>query len=109
MTITDRSQGFSALAGDDGAMGPGHGMGEAMALSADEAALHPLMVWWQMLFAMSMLNRYHPAGWTQMIDLDSSPRVVAIEHLPDVASRQETRSVRLANHGSRCCASRLGP
>ena len=50
-----------------------------------EKVLHPLMVWWQVLYALSMLTRYEPARWTKMIDVDSSGHAVAIEYVLDTA------------------------
>jgi hypothetical protein len=43
--------------------------------------LHPLMAWWALLFALSMLARYQPAQWRAHIDIDSSAYAVAIESL----------------------------
>ena len=40
--------------------------GHRMAFSAAEgqaAPLHPLMVWWAVLYALSMLTRYHPTPY----------------------------------------------
>lgn len=51
------------------------------ALADAERSLHPLMAWWALLFALSMLARYEPAQWRAHIDVDSSPHAVAIEEL----------------------------
>lgn len=48
-------------------------------------ALHPLMVWWQVLFALSVLTRYHPDRWTKMIDVNTSKQAVAIEYVLNLA------------------------
>lgn len=50
-----------------------------------EGALHPLLAWWIVLYGLSMLTRYQPATWTQMIDVNHSPDATAIEYLLDVA------------------------
>ena len=42
-------------------------------------ALHPLMAWWIVLYALSMITRYHPAGWTRLIDVDQSAQATVIE------------------------------
>jgi hypothetical protein len=49
------------------------------ALGGDRNALHPLLAWWAILFALSMLARYEPASWTQHIDVDASPNAVPLE------------------------------
>ncbi|MDT0398488.1 MULTISPECIES: YaaC family protein [Streptomyces] len=52
--------------------------------------LHPLMAWWVILYALSMLARYQPAQWAGHIDVDGNRHAVpiekvmerAMEHLP---------------------------
>jgi hypothetical protein len=52
--------------------------------------LHPLMAWWAVLYALSMLTRYQPAQWARDIDIDGARHailvekllVLAMEHLP---------------------------
>ena len=43
--------------------------------------LHPLMAWWAMLYALSMLARYHPDAWARAIDVDGSEYATALEHV----------------------------
>ncbi|KOG74492.1 hypothetical protein ADK77_05140 [Streptomyces antibioticus] len=43
--------------------------------------LHPLMVWWAVLYTLSMLARYEPATWSTLISVDNSQHAVAIERL----------------------------
>lgn len=43
--------------------------------------VHPLMAWWMVLFAMSMLTRYQPVRWTEMIDVNWSEHATAIEYV----------------------------
>jgi len=52
-------------------------------LEADPAGLpvHPLMAWWMVLYAMSMLTRYQPVRWTEMIDVNRSEHATAIEYV----------------------------
>jgi len=47
--------------------------------------LHPLMAWWALLYALSMLARYQPAQWISYIDVNSSAHAVALEALLDEA------------------------
>jgi hypothetical protein len=47
--------------------------------------LDPLLAWWVMLYALSMLARYRPVEWTRAIDVDKSPRAVWLEQLLDKA------------------------
>jgi hypothetical protein len=54
--------------------------------------MHPLMAWWAVLYGLSMLARYQPAQWADLINVDSSQHAVAIEgvlgqaleHLPEL-------------------------
>jgi hypothetical protein len=48
-------------------------------------ALHPLLIWWALLFALSMLARYEPASWTSSLDVDVSPNAVPLEAVLDEA------------------------
>jgi hypothetical protein len=47
--------------------------------------VHPLMVWWAILYTLLMLARYHPEAWTILTDVDRSEFAVPIEYLLDVA------------------------
>jgi hypothetical protein len=47
--------------------------------------LHPLLTWWALLFALSMLARYEPANWTSNLDVDVSPNAVPLEAALDEA------------------------
>jgi hypothetical protein len=46
---------------------------------------HPLMTWWILLYGLSMLCRYHPAAWSEILAPHSSRFAVATERLLDVA------------------------
>jgi len=48
-------------------------------------ALHPLVVWWAVLFGLSILARYEPEAWGRAIDVNNSADAVAIEHVLDSA------------------------
>jgi len=48
-------------------------------------ALHPLIAWWAVLFALSMLARYEPASWTSHLNVDRSQDAVPLESALSVA------------------------
>ena len=50
-------------------------------VGANTNALHPIMTWWAILFALSMLARYHPEAWAANIAVDTSRDAVSIERL----------------------------
>lgn len=47
--------------------------------------LHPLIVWWAVLYTLSMLARYEPQRWAEMIRVNTSPWAVPLEHLLNTA------------------------
>lgn len=47
--------------------------------------MSPLMTWWALLFGLSMLARYEPAGWAQALDLDSSSIAAPVIRCLDIA------------------------
>jgi len=49
------------------------------ALTGDSPPPNPLMTWWLLLFALSMLARYHPVAWVRALDVNSSPVAVSLE------------------------------
>jgi hypothetical protein len=58
--------------------------GELMAfpsLRRGDPPQHPLMVWWAVTHALSMLARYEPRRWAHAVSPDSSGDAVALEHL----------------------------
>jgi len=54
-------------------------------LPGNSGPLHPLVTWWSVLFALSMLARYQPTNWARSISIDTSPDASALEHLMDTA------------------------
>jgi hypothetical protein len=54
-------------------------------IGGDTQALHPLLAWWAILFALSMLARYQPNTWTEYLDVDSCAYAVPLETLLDRA------------------------
>jgi hypothetical protein len=53
--------------------------------SSGSRSMHPLMIWWSILFGLSMLARYEPTSWTKLIDVNTSSSAVPIEFLLNVA------------------------
>ncbi|MFB9509946.1 YaaC family protein [Streptomyces aurantiacus] len=47
--------------------------------------VHPLLAWWAALFGLSILARYEPEAWAEIVDIDGSPAANAVEHLLDEA------------------------
>jgi len=48
-----------------------------------QTVMHPTLIWWAILLAMSTLARYSPTAWASIIDIDSSPYATPIEYLLD--------------------------
>lgn len=62
--------------------------------------VHPLLVWWAILFRLSMLSRYEPETWDRMTDVNRSPDAVPAEHLLDRAISSVPESpFNVLNHG----------
>lgn len=51
------------------------------ALQTGEPAQHPFTVWWAVTHALSMLARYQPREWAQLVSVDRNPAAVPLEHL----------------------------
>jgi hypothetical protein len=49
------------------------------------ASMNDLMMWWALLFGLSMLARYEPAGWNAMLDLDDGALSSHLVRLMDAA------------------------
>jgi hypothetical protein len=47
-------------------------------------ALSSLLTWWVLLFGLSMLARYEPAGWTKELDYDSSDLAAPLGELLEI-------------------------
>jgi hypothetical protein len=47
-------------------------------------ALSSLMTWWTLLFGLSMLARYEPAGWIRALDYESSELAAPLAKLLDI-------------------------
>jgi len=44
-------------------------------------SLDPLLTWWILLYTLSMITRYKPVLWTEIIDVNRSPFAVPLETL----------------------------
>ncbi len=57
------------------------------AVSGNAQPLHPLLAWWGVLHALSVVARYEPEGWFRAIDIDRQGHQTAnaVEHLLDAA------------------------
>lgn len=66
----------------------GHYRGEHWAfpdVGAADRAPHPLMLWWALLFALSMRARYEPVSWLRDLDVNINPLAATLEHALDLA------------------------
>lgn len=52
--------------------------------SVSGVALSSLLTWWTLLFGLSMLARYEPAGWMRALDYESSELAAPLAELLDV-------------------------
>ncbi|TFD07001.1 YaaC family protein [Cryobacterium sp. TMT1-66-1] len=55
------------------------------ALGASQDVLHPLASWWLVLFSLSMLSRYSPSDWSDVLDIRSSKIAAMVEDTLDIA------------------------
>lgn len=51
------------------------------ALHGTGSPQHPLLLWWALSYALSMLARYEPRVWADMVSISGSGDAAAIEHL----------------------------
>jgi hypothetical protein len=51
----------------------------------EQRVVSPLMLWWLLLFGLSMLARYYPGAWIGALDLNESRLAVPIEDSLDIA------------------------
>ncbi len=48
---------------------------------APATLLNPLMTWWALLYALSMIARYEPDAWVALLNVDESSLAVPLEGL----------------------------
>lgn len=66
----------------------GIGVGDFWAfpdVGASGVAPHPIMLWWALLYALSMRARYEPQAWLHDLDVNSNPHAVSLERALDIA------------------------
>lgn len=66
--------------------GPNHIPDRGVALpsvAANEEAQHPFVTWYLVLFAFSILARYHSARWRHVLDVEKNREAVLLERLID--------------------------
>lgn len=51
------------------------------AVGGNSRSMHPLVTWWLILFALSILARYYPRIWSRAVDLDNSTIAVPLRSL----------------------------
>jgi hypothetical protein len=51
------------------------------AVDSSGLPVHPLMIWWAVLFTLSRLARYQPREWDLLINIARHPCAAAIEYL----------------------------
>jgi hypothetical protein len=44
-----------------------------------------MMIWWAILYSLSMLTRYRPETWTKLMNVDSSEYAVPVEFILEIA------------------------
>lgn len=54
-------------------------------IGGQPTTMHPLLIWWAVLHALSTLARYGPVAWGGLLDIDSSPVAPTLEFLLDTA------------------------
>lgn len=50
-------------------------------VAGNDSAEHPFVTWFVVLYALSMLARYHPAAWRMLMDVDRSQLAVPLQRL----------------------------
>lgn len=50
-------------------------------LDGSNRAVHPLVIWWALMFRLSILARYEPEAWDHITDINESEDAVPTEHL----------------------------
>lgn len=55
------------------------------ALPGADNDIHPFLLWWAVLYALSMLARYQPDTWARHLDVDAVETAVPLEALLDQA------------------------
>jgi hypothetical protein len=62
-----------------------HGTWAIPSLGGAGGPTQPLVLWWALLFGLSMRARYEPEGWTGDLDVDHNPFAVTLEQVLELA------------------------
>ena len=62
-------------------------------VGGNDRAQHPLMTWYLILFALSILARYHPAAWRRLLNKNETMMATLLERL---VQKQAQDAIRLA-------------
>jgi len=65
-------------------------------VAGNDTVQHPLVTWFVVLFAFSMLARYHADAWRRLLDVDRSRDALLLEEVVDSDSRVALQLVELA-------------
>lgn len=76
---------FDSIAPQDPGIGSGSSRHLRPTLAGDRELLNPLMLWWILLFGLSVFARYHPSLWIEVLEVDSSELAVPLEGVLDKA------------------------
>jgi hypothetical protein len=54
------------------------------AVPGTTSEMQPVMIWWAILYSLSMLTRYRPETWTELVNVDASKYAVPVEFILEV-------------------------
>lgn len=54
------------------------------AVPGASSVMLPMMIWWAILYSLSMLTRYRPETWTKLVNVDASKYSVPVEFILEV-------------------------
>jgi hypothetical protein len=54
------------------------------AVLGTSSEMHPMMIWWAVLYSLSMLTRYRPETWTELVNVDAPGYAVPVEFILEV-------------------------
>jgi hypothetical protein len=54
------------------------------AVPGTSSEVHPMMIWWAILYSLSMLTRYRPETWTELVNVDAPGYAVPVQFILEV-------------------------
>jgi hypothetical protein len=54
------------------------------AVPGTSSEMHPMMIWWAILYSLSMLTRYRPETWTELVNVDAPGYAVPVQFILEV-------------------------